>query len=221
MSFQPKNLESGLSLDKEFLLFEHQLKEKMVVFDAIVFHVEEDGRVDEALHRHVLRQLFAKVEQEEMHHIQKVMEKAPGFNANQFFRIRCDIDAAQPVFLTHDPLKTSDGFFEWFSSLLPLVDTLFQMFESPPYSIQMSHDEAKKHYATWQKSVGLVLEDDPEVVDWVGLDSFSPDECTLDNPRSQWSNYFDAGKGWWGFFCFTIYNAKQKTLSAVMASTTD
>lgn len=38
---------------------------------------------------------------------------------------------------------------------------------------------------------------------------------------TDWSNYFDDGKEWWGEFCWTIYNCKENTFIFIAASTTD
>jgi hypothetical protein len=36
-----------------------------------------------------------------------------------------------------------------------------------------------------------------------------------------WSNYFDAGKEWWGTFCWTIYDNRNNTIKFLVASSTD
>ena len=52
------------------------------------------------------------------------------------------------------------------------------------------------------------------VLDWVGDVDAHPE-------RSDWSNYFDAGKEWWGIWCTTIWNPSTRTLAAIAASSTD
>ncbi len=36
-----------------------------------------------------------------------------------------------------------------------------------------------------------------------------------------WSNYFDAGKEWWGTFYWTIFNKNNRTITVIGGSTTD
>lgn len=39
--------------------------------------------------------------------------------------------------------------------------------------------------------------------------------------RTDWSNYFDAGKEWWGTFYWTVFNKKNNTIMVLGASETD
>ncbi|MCB9616629.1 MAG: hypothetical protein H6722_29690 [Sandaracinus sp.] len=64
------------------------------------------------------------------------------------------------------------------------------------------------------------------------LRAFCADVLCLEDPRhaehltilrwpTDWSTYFDAGKEWWGCFCWTIEDRRHDWVTAVAASTTD
>ena len=38
---------------------------------------------------------------------------------------------------------------------------------------------------------------------------------------TDWSNFFDAGREWWGTFCWTIEDPLRKWTTAILASATD
>ncbi len=38
---------------------------------------------------------------------------------------------------------------------------------------------------------------------------------------TDWSNYFDAGREWWGTMCYSIYDQKMERYSVIVASSTD
>lgn len=87
---------------------------------------------------------------------------------------------------------------------------LLQAFENPPNSIQCPPEL----FAEFCAAVGLLPNHDIEVLDWVG-DPFTEPE------RSNWSDYFEDGKEWWGIWCLTVWNPRHQTLAALIASSTD
>jgi hypothetical protein len=89
-------------------------------------------------------------------------------------------------------------------------ECLFQAFVYPPYGATCEPGL----FADFCGVVGLLPGQGIEVLDWVGDPTTAPE-------RSAWSNYFDAGKEWWGIWCLTIWNPRQRTLSALAASSTD
>lgn len=91
-----------------------------------------------------------------------------------------------------------------------MYEWLFQAFDNPPYKAKCGQGL----FADFCEATGLWPSTGIQVLDWVG----DPDE----NPgRSEWSNYFDAGKEWWGIWCLTVWNPKKRTLAALAASETD
>jgi len=47
------------------------------------------------------------------------------------------------------------------------------------------------------------------------------DELEVYEWSTDWSNYFNAGKEWWGTICCSIYDKKMKRYAVLMASSTD
>lgn len=90
--------------------------------------------------------------------------------------------------------------FEW----------LFQAFDNPPYGARCEPGL----FADFCRTVGLLPHPGLEVLDWVGDAEAEPE-------RSDWSDYFDDGKEWWGIWCLTVWNPQQRTLAALVASATD
>lgn len=93
-------------------------------------------------------------------------------------------------------------------------DCLFHAFCDPPYGPTIGRSESCVLFHQWCDWLGLRPEDGIEVMDWVG-------DPTQDPRRSEWSDYFDAGKEWWGIWCLTIWNPVTRTIGVLAASTTD
>ncbi|SFP99589.1 hypothetical protein [Ralstonia sp. NFACC01] len=87
---------------------------------------------------------------------------------------------------------------------------LERAFLDPPYGAKLG----AKDLRDWLVMLCLLPDDELDVADWVG----NPDEAP---ERSAWSDYFDAGKEWWGIWCLTAYNPRCRTLCVLAASTTD
>jgi hypothetical protein len=49
----------------------------------------------------------------------------------------------------------------------------------------------------------------------------NPKECEIYSWGTDWSNYFDAGKEWWGAFYWTIHRPHSDIITVIGASTTD
>jgi len=47
------------------------------------------------------------------------------------------------------------------------------------------------------------------------------DELEVYEWSAEWSDYFDAGKEWWGTLCCSIYDKKMRRYAVIMASSTD
>ena len=87
---------------------------------------------------------------------------------------------------------------------------LRQAFLDPPYRTKLE----AKDFRDWLAMLHVLPDEELDVVDWVG----NPDQ---EPARSTWSDYFDAGKEWWGIWCLTVFNPARRTLCVIAASTTD
>ncbi|MDG5976154.1 hypothetical protein H010_12889 [Hydrogenophaga taeniospiralis CCUG 15921] len=141
----------------------------------------------------------------------EVQELNPGF------RLLVDVKQAQPTRWNSDqvtdPRKCLPRMYASMTKAVSFVtdfEWLFQAFDDPPYPAQCETGL----FADFCEVAGLWPSRDVEVFDWVGNPDTEPG-------RSTWSNYFDAGKEWWGIWCLTVWNPRKRTLSALAASSTD
>lgn len=104
------------------------------------------------------------------------------------------------------------------SELTALEASLYGAFRRPPYNTKFAggEQEAMEVFQEWIELLGLIEADQPQVIDWV-----SNLAMDYENGKEPWSHYFDEGLEWWGVWCLTIWNPRSRTLSALIASTTD
>ena len=176
-----------------------RMEEIGCVFDFTVSSVPIDVQVSDADHRHALEELFEFLRHSCERYCLDTIARELSLDAQDFFRLEYDISLATATQL--DVLEVGvDG-----SSRLQRLE---QAFIDPPYGSR--GDEAL--FAEFCAVIGLTP--NAVVLDWVG-------DPTLEPERSDWSNYFDAGKEWWGVWCATIWNPATRTLAAIAASSTD
>jgi hypothetical protein len=85
-------------------------------------------------------------------------------------------------------------------------------FSDPPYTL---YDWRRSHRISEVEATELFHEINRELPGGISSDSIVfqwPDD---------WSNFFDAGKEWWGSFLWTVANPGSPRICAIAASTTD
>jgi len=95
----------------------------------------------------------------------------------------------------------------WFLSLLHSIIY-------PPYNTTL----ARPNQIAFLKALSqlcLLTENDCEIYDWVGCSGSGRDD------DSEWNDYFEPGREWWGNWCLTIYSAQQHKGCLLLASSTD
>lgn len=181
-----------------------RMNEAGCVFQFVLLQADADDVANEALHRQALQGLHDQVMKEalEWHH---ALLKNPHY-AN---REAPQLDWASERAVAHR-VPTSE--------LEALVKSLYGAFRQPPYGTQFEGGEAEAHalFREWVERLGLVENEQPEVIDWVA--DLDPD---VDGAPSPWSSYFDDGLQWWGVWCLTIWNPRHRTMGALIASSTD
>lgn len=186
-----------------------KLAEAGCVFDFAVYTLEKGIDPSAALHRCALELLFADVREQWLVNHQEAIKKFPQFSASNFHQLDYDCAAASPEIL---PVEKVRDLFSCAAHPAG-ASCLFLSFSDPPYGF-MKDADAKALFDQWCQILGLIPDHLPEVIDWVG----DPD---LEPSRSEWSNYFEAGKEWWGIWCLTIWNPVTRTLGVLAASATD
>jgi hypothetical protein len=88
---------------------------------------------------------------------------------------------------------------------IPNVDGYKTAFFHPPYRLLCSDDEAEELF---NRINAFVL-------------GSAPSGCEIFSWSTGWSNYFNAGKEWWGAFYWTVNPAESDRLYVIGASATD
>lgn len=95
----------------------------------------------------------------------------------------------------------------WFLNLLEAVI-------DPPYGTTLAPSNRIAFFKTFMQ-LCLLTEKDCEIYDWVGYPGSGRDN------DSEWNDYFELGREWWGNWCLTIYSAQQNKGCLLLASSTD
>ena len=204
------------------------LRERMAAagcaFDFIVRAWNDTWAPGDAAHRAILVDLFAQVRDEAGRRRAAVLRDRPDLaDEDHWFALHVDLDRAVPKPWDTGSLGPADRFRHGVrvhvgeAQDVSAFGRLFQSFDDPPYGLNPPYglgSEAESLFPAFCETVGLMPGEDAAVLDWVG----SPDR---EPERSTWSNYFDAGKEWWGIWCLTVWNPRRRTLAALAASTTD
>ena len=187
------------------------------VFDFTVRQMPVGPSAGEAQHRAVLSCLF-----DEIHAVyERRRREAIAYHSEHAnspaWQLTCDVAQARPSLWPWGDAGDARAFQPGQGGLISRnraevspFEWLFQAFDDPPYKA----DCPPGLFADFCDAVGLLPGQGVQVLDWVG----DPDQAP---GRSHWSNYFDAGKEWWGIWCLTIWNPETRTLAALAASTTD
>ncbi|VXA54629.1 conserved hypothetical protein [Acinetobacter proteolyticus] len=108
-----------------------------------------------------------------------------------------------------DCLDRSDLFsgHNWFLSLLEAII-------DPPYGTTLAPSNRAAFFRAFLQ-LCLFTEKDCERYDWVCYPGSGRDN------DSEWNDYFELGREWWGNWCLTIYTAQQNKGCLLLASSTD
>jgi hypothetical protein len=194
------------------------VREKMdlagCVFDFTVHTMAEGVVVTEAQHRAVLAALFGQIQTQLRDLRTQMLAKNPDLAGKPYwqlnYQVECAIATAVDAMCVVGATALQPGYREGYAPGHTWFEALAQSFDDPPYRAQCPPNL----FVEFCSVLGLLPAQDIAILDWVGGPDAHP-EC------SAWSNYFDAGKEWWGIWCMTVWNPQQRTLSAFAASATD
>ncbi|MES2820593.1 MAG: hypothetical protein V4812_16605 [Pseudomonadota bacterium] len=191
-----------------------QLRERLrlagCVFEFEAYHLPTPGVAGEDLHRQALAGLFAKLQLEREHWRQRMVSRHAIPDPHLPPALRVELEQARPASLDPHAIGQLRRTHDWQKGQVPL----FSAFRNPPYGTRPGEDEMVTLFHDWLDLLGLRAGESVQVLDWVG-------EAHRDPDRSDWSNYFDDGKDWWGVWCLSICNPARGTLSVMVASATD
>ena len=184
------------------------------VFEFAVCLTDTERQVSEDVHRQALHALYAQILRSRREHAQAVRLRHPELNFEEKplrWQPELATASAWDASSLRDPAE-----FGAARGPLPASDfeRLFGGFRNPPYPMRWQDGL----FAEWCTALGLLPNEDVQVLDWLG--PWTPTQGI--NPlRCDWSNYFDDGLDWWGVWCLSIHNPQRQTLAALAASATD
>ena len=196
-----------------------RLEEAGVVFEFVAYEVSPGVAVDEALHRQAVNALFEQVLADRREHHRLFIQDPRYADVPFGAYLAWDLDRARI-----SPLNLEDIQDLSRTNLQDGPAALFRAFCNPPYGTRFAagDDEASALFSQWLAHLGLEPGEPLQVLDWVkGYELDWQDSTESPADSELWSDYFDEGLEWWGVWCLSIWNPARRSLSVVLASTTD
>ncbi len=96
---------------------------------------------------------------------------------------------------------------------------------NPPYTLRLpglpdwpkSAEQEPAYHAAFHEALRAYVEG-VVGISLLGLDAVQP---VVHRWSTEWTNYFDAGREWWGTFCWTIQRPADRVIVVLLASSTD
>jgi hypothetical protein len=189
------------------------------VFNFVVLRPEINVTVDESIHRQALIRLHKKL-MKNLWDWHNDLIKNPEYINPVDPAISWDLEKAVATVLSRKEIHNLILVEDYERG--PLA--FYGSFREPPYRTEFKGGEleAQALFREWCQALGLEEQDDVVVINWVkGFKREWVNKSDAIPGRESWSNYFNEGLEWWGVWCLTIWNPKRRTLSALIASTTD
>jgi hypothetical protein len=189
------------------------------VFNFVVLRPEINVTVDESIHRQALIRLHEKL-MKDLWDWHNDLIKNPEYINPVDPAISWDLEKAVATVLSRKEILNLILVEDYERG--PLA--FYGSFREPPYRTEFKGGEleAQALFREWCQALGLEEQDDVVVINWVkGFKREWVNNSDAIPGRESWSDYFNEGLEWWGVWCLTIWNPKRRTLSALIASTTD
>lgn len=97
------------------------------------------------------------------------------------------------------PLQTQGGLYDW------MMQGYAYAFSQPPYSLHERPENVQQLFHSFLRDFLHGLSDEVLIHQW----------------PTDWANFFDAGKEWWGCFLWTVTTPALRRIAWIGASTTD
>ena len=187
-----------LSDDKELNKLCEELEQAGVVLDIVKFNiVESDSDIERVtLHQKTAVEFMKEQQRKSFNWAKKHASK--DFPEEDFWKVKIYSEFPSSKRISWKELIGS-------RELNHLPHGLYSAFMDPPYGIISSPEEATHHFS-WLLQLLLPSPSHPiEIFSW----------------ETNWANYFDAGKEWWGTYLWTILTEYGESITAIGVSTTD
>ncbi len=201
-----------------------------VVLNICVLNFDEIVNTEKDLQKSAIfgMQIFAK------RYLERLIAMNPDSDVSQYFQIKIDENI--------EPKGTKIGYREFLGTGFDFENRRVNLFDysenskssgvfeglahallDPPYKINLGMRDQKL-------SVEYGIEEQKRMTEFLLqfleqillIKEFSGfEKLEIYSWSDDWSNYFNAGKEWWGTFFWTILNRKQKTITVIGGSSTD
>ncbi|MHC8349780.1 hypothetical protein ACYZT7_10485 [Pseudomonas sp. RT4P38] len=195
------------------------LRERMddagCVFEFVIVDPDSDVVIDESTHRRALHELYEQIMAGQLDWHFRLVQKLPDAKYPEP-TMTWDLDKAIATPLTQAQVRNltlTDGYE-------PGSLALYGHFRESPNPTEFEGcEEDKALFREWIEVLGLKDQDDVVVLNWINdvrkEEGRDDDLIFVSEP---WSEYFRSGAEWRSGWCLTIWNPRQRSLSAIAAS---
>lgn len=104
-------------------------------------------------------------------------------------------------------------------------DTLARALLNPPYGLRIpgarEWPKSAEQERAYNVALGTALRRFVEGVVGISLLGLDRTPPSILDWSTEWTNFFDAGREWWGTFCWTVLRPTERVVVVLMASSTD
>ncbi len=152
---------------------------------------------------------------------EEIIERFPTYDYSSRYQIKI---SGEPVgeLISFDQLVGFDYRNEWLDVTDYRGKELAHAILEPPYNIKIEIDaelNSKDYYAIKTKKYTEIYR--LFLDDFLLFSEFQQSDFVIYRWSDDWSNFFEAGKEWWGTYFWTVYNRKNNTIMVFGASETD
>ncbi|WP_219097197.1 hypothetical protein [Pseudomonas sp. UMAB-40] len=185
------------------------------IFEFVVVVPDRDVEIDESVHRRALSELYQQIMAGQREWYRRLERTLPDAEYPEP-TMTWDLKKATANLLSQAQVRSltmTEGFE---SGSLRLYDHFRESPSSP--ALNKEKGGLKELFRDWLEVLGLEDRNDVVVFNWIkGIRTESLPEDF--NPGSEpWSEYFSLGEEWRSGWCLTIWNPRQRLLSAIAAS---
>lgn len=151
-----------------------------------------------------------------------VLKKFPTFNFDKCFRIKIYDYKPTGKQISFDEFAGADAQNQSVNVKDYTKWELAYVLLEPPYGIRLpitAKPGSYEYYATKTKEYTALYH--MFLNDFLLLSQYKKEDFIIYSWSDDWSDFFDAGKEWWGTYYCTIYNKRNNTIIVLGASATD
>lgn len=185
------------------------------IFEFVVVAPDSDVVIDESVHRRVLSRLYEQIMADQLEWHRRLVQALPDADYPEP-TMTWNLEEATATLLTQAQVRNLTLTEGYESEALALYGHFRETQNLS--ALDKEKDGAKELFRDWLEVLGLEDCDDVVVLNWIkGVRAEGTQEVST--PISEpWSEYFSSGDEWRSGWCLTIWNPRQRSLSAIAAS---